>query len=269
MPGEGVQRHPPSCFENKLVFSAACAAACCMKSDQTRRRIASEAARLMYHREESAFFRARMKAARRLLGGEPKPWELPSNREIGEGIRLLVQAREDDRRTDAPDTPLAADPAEGRADPFHIYEWLLAPLEQVKGDTVHHPEGDLLYHSLQVFELARNERPYDEEFLLAALLHDVGKAIDRREHAAAALEALDGFITPRTAWLIEHHGEAQAQLDGTLGMRSRRRLAASDDYEELLLLAECDRAGRAQGVPVPDVPEAFDYLRRLAADCGQ
>ena len=54
-----------------------------------------------------------------------------------------------------------------------------------------HPEGDVLYHSLQVFELARQALPYDEDFLLAALLHDVGKAIDRREHVAAALEALE------------------------------------------------------------------------------
>ena len=75
----------------------------------------------------------------------------------------------------------------------------------------------MLYHSLQVFELAREELPYDEEFLLAALLHDVGKAIDRREHMAAGLEALDGFITPRTAWLIEHHMDAHALRDGTLG----------------------------------------------------
>ena len=49
----------------------------------------------------------------------------------------------------------------------------------------------------RVFALARDELPYDEEFLLAALLHDVGKAIARQDHVAAGLDALDGFITAR------------------------------------------------------------------------
>ena len=82
----------------------------------------------------------------------------------------------------------------------------------------YHPEGDALYHSLQVFDLARDELAYDEEFLAAALLHDVGKAIDPADHVAAGLEALDGFITERTAWLIEHHMLAHAT-----GRRHARR----------------------------------------------
>ena len=79
-------------------------------------------------------------------------------------------------------------------DCWQMYRMLLLPLEQVHGSPVYHPEGDVLYHSLQVFELARDHRPYDEEFLLAALLHDVGKGLDRSNHvevsAAPALEAL-------------------------------------------------------------------------------
>jgi HD superfamily phosphodiesterase len=86
-------------------------------------------------------------------------------------------------------------------------------LENVRQNPAWHPEGDALYHSLQVFELARDRLPWDEEFLLAALLHDVGKAIDPSDHVAAALEALEGSITDRTRFLIEHHMD---------GWRSRR-----------------------------------------------
>lgn len=158
--------------------------------------------------------------------------------------------------------------AESRVDRFQIYEMLLLPLENVKENPEHHPEGDALYHSLQVFELARDELPYDEEFLLAALLHDVGKAIDRGDHVAAGLEALAGYITPRTAWLIEHHIDGQNLLDGTLGARARRRLEESEDGEELRLLARCDRGGRKRGGEAPELAEAIEYLRELSQMCG-
>src|SRR5207245_3991519 len=48
-------------------------------------------------------------------------------------------------------------------DPYQLYRMLLLPLENVRQHPVYHPEGDVLYHSLQVFELAREHRPYDEE----------------------------------------------------------------------------------------------------------
>ena len=111
--------------------------------------------------------------------------------------------------------------------------------------------------------------PYDEEFLLAALLHDVGKGLDRQDHVAAGLAALEGFITPRTAWFIEHHVEALMLRNGTLGRRSRRRLEASESFEELRMLAVCDVAARQMGMEVPKLREALDYLRQLAAECGE
>jgi predicted HD phosphohydrolase len=153
--------------------------------------------------------------------------------------------------------------AETQVDRFQLYESLLLPLENVTESLKYHPEGDALYHSLQVFDLARGEMAYDEEFLAAALLHDVGKAIDRANHVAAGLEALDGFITERTAWLIEHHMLAHALADGTLGARARRRLQPMEHFDDLVLLGECDRAGRVPGVEAPELDEALDYLREL------
>ncbi|HUE71255.1 MAG TPA: HD domain-containing protein [Pirellulaceae bacterium] len=169
-----------------------------------------------------------------------------------------------------PDLDLEAAIAEvaEKVDRFQVYQSLLLPLENVKQNLKYHPEGEALYHSLQVFDHARDQLPYDEEFLLAALLHDVGKAIDPHEHVAAGLEALDGFITERTKWLIEHHMEGHAILDSTIGSRSHRRLKESESYEELVLLARCDRAGRQFGAQAPELDEALDYIRELATTFG-
>ncbi|QDS91278.1 Multifunctional CCA protein [Roseimaritima multifibrata] len=152
---------------------------------------------------------------------------------------------------------------ENPVDRWRIYDALLVPLERVQQHPKYHPEGDALYHSLQVFELAREAMPYDEEFLLAALLHDIGKAIDPEDHVGAGLEALDGLITPRTEWLIANHMLAHGLRDGSLGARARRRLRQQPWYEDLLELAACDAAGRERGVTVDDSDAALDYIRSL------
>ncbi len=153
-------------------------------------------------------------------------------------------------------------------DRFQLFTALLLPLENVKQHPKYHPEGDVLYHSLQVFDLAQDQLPYDEEFLLAALLHDIGKGLDPQDHVGSGLEALDGFISSRTAWLIEHHMQAHRILDGTIGSRAHRRLRENENYEELLLLCECDRAGRVPGVQTSLLEEAIEAIRELATDFG-
>lgn len=155
-----------------------------------------------------------------------------------------------------------------RPDRFAVYRMLLAPLAQVQQRKSTHPEGDALYHSLQVFELARDQLPYDEEFLLAALLHDVGKGIDPADHVRATLDALSGQITERTAWLIEHLHAAQRILENSLGERARRRLQQHPDYDELMLLARCDRAGRVSGGKAPSLDEALEEIRHLVRTYG-
>jgi hypothetical protein len=148
-------------------------------------------------------------------------------------------------------------------DPYQLFRLLLVPLERVKQNPKWHPEGDVLYHSLQVFELARAERPWDEELLLAALLHDIGKALDPLDHVGAAAQALDGLVTERTAFLIANHMLAQEYKAGTLGDRQRRKLEASDDFDDLLLLRDLDNRGRVPGAVVGTVDAALDFLRDL------
>ena len=184
----------------------------------------------------------------------------------GKGIeRASIAELEAFLKTEEPDLDLEGEVAtrEGLVDLFEMFRLLLLPLERVKQSPKYHPEGDALYHSLQVFEQAREQRPYDEEFLLAALLHDVGKAIDPSEHVAAGLEALEGLISERTAELIALHMDAQADRAGTLGAKARQRLRQSEHYEDVMLLNECDRRGRVRGAIVDDLDEVLEYLRKL------
>ena len=102
-----------------------------------------------------------------------------------------------------------------------------------------------------------------ELLLLAALLHDVGKAIDPYDHVGSGVEELCEFVTDRTLWLVKHHMLAHQIHDRTIGARALRRLQANENFDDLVLLGECDRGGRKCGVEVTDVDEALDYIRSI------
>jgi hypothetical protein len=177
-------------------------------------------------------------------------------------VRDLVEAARLAAEEPAPDDEAPAAPEEGyHPDTFAMLRVLLLRLKDVQLDPSRHPEGDALYHSLQVFELGRIERSYDEEFLLACVLHDVGLGIDRRDPVSAALAALEGLLTERTCFLIEHRAEAREYLKTGKLPRSLRR---SEHFDELVLLAQCDLKGRVRGAEVSTVDEALDYIAGLA-----
>ena len=180
--------------------------------------------------------------------------------------KVTIAQLEDLLQTEYPEMDLdsAIEQCDEAVDRFQVYYSLLLPLENVKQNPQYHPEGDALYHSLQVYDLACDQRPYDEEFLLAALLHDDGKGVNPMDHVNAGLEALDGFITERTAWLIEHHMLAHKLIDKTIGARQRRRLEKNESFDELVLLGECDEAGRQTGVQTTELEEALEYLREIS-----
>jgi hypothetical protein len=252
--------------------------------DRTRRQIAVEAARRMLpalapgagdapgrlrDAGEGEFYAAKRKAAA-VLGHAVRPGDLPTDSEVREQALILIRSSTFDPGADPGDGQ--PEPAEGElvrrladhVDRFALYRMRLEPLEAVKQNARYHPEGDALFHSLQVFERARDARPYDEEFLLAALLHDVGKAIDPGDHVAAGLQALEGTITGRTATLIGLHMDALAYRQGTLGARARGRLERSEEFEDCMLLRELDTRGRVPGAVVCEVAEALNYIKELA-----
>jgi hypothetical protein len=148
-------------------------------------------------------------------------------------------------------------------DRFDAIAAIVAILATVRQDPARCPEGDALEHTLQVFDLVHRERPFDEELLTAALVHDVGRAIDRSDPVASGIEALGDLITPRTRWLVETLPVARAHGDRTLGHRGRRRLESHPDFLDALALAEADRQAHVRGYAAPTLDEAIDILRAL------
>ena len=186
----------------------------------------------------------------------------------GEGIdidelrNLIETAHPDPAEPSSHEGPPAV-PSEHEYHPdaFGVMRMLLEGLSGVELNRELHPEGEALYHSLQVFELGRAESPYDEEFLLACLLHDVGVGLDRRNPVRAALEALGPLVTERTLFLIEHRQRALEFLTTGQVSRSLRR---SEHFDDLVLLARCDRDGRVPGADVPDIEQALAYITGLS-----
>jgi len=218
--------------------------------DRLRHRIAGEAARGVTDGSDAR--RAVFRAARRITGEWVPADRLP---DVGE-----VQG-EVHRRLDA-----SGSLAHLTGDRFDALAAIVAVLVTVRRDPARHPEGDTLEHSLQVFDRVARERPFDEELLTAALVHDVGLAIDRRDPVAATVAAVEGLVTPRTRWLVESLPAARAYADGRLGHRARKRLQAHTDFLDVMLLAECDRRSREKRYPAPSLDEAIATLRALEAE---
>lgn len=241
---------------------------------KTRRRIAWEAACLLLYRRETEIYRAKLVAGKRICGGWVPRRELPTNQEVQAELARLSSPEA--CLTDPPPDLLEQYAEELASDTYYLSEerldcigrWeqyaiLLRPLENIRIPPPAHAAVDALFHSLQVFELAAQQSPYDEDFLLAALLHEVGRAIDIRQPVEATLGLLQDDISPRTAWLILNLPEANKLHLGTIGHRSLKRLRESEDYEDLILLAECDRLGGQAQANVRQLEDALDYIASI------
>jgi len=65
-----------------------------------------------------------------------------------------------------------------------------------------------LEHSLQTATRALNDKA-DDEMIVAALLHDIGDELAPLNHSEYAATILKPYVSERTHWLVEKHGEFQ------------------------------------------------------------
>ncbi|MGZ5966498.1 MAG: HD domain-containing protein [Polyangiales bacterium] len=115
---------------------------------------------------------------------------------------------------------------------------LLTGLDGVAQSARYHPEGDALFHSLQVFEQARAHSE-DRDLWAAALFHDVGKAIDGPTHDEIGADLLEGLVSDRVIFLVRHHLDLLRDP-----RRARRRFHGTRELADLERLRRWDLAGR-------------------------
>ena len=174
---------------------------------------------------------------------------------------------------------------------------LLGELPHTPQDPEWHAEGDVATHSALVLarahELAEGLDPFDRAaLLLAATLHDIGKALTTREEAEGssgqirlrsrqharrgrdylAYRLLDTGLAPRLILtvleLVAHHHSLHRAAESELG-RGVFALARQVPLPLLVRLAKADARGReVRGGDGRKGEDTADYLELLARDLG-
>jgi predicted HD phosphohydrolase len=81
---------------------------------------------------------------------------------------------------------------------------ILDHLQLLKGDFGGFPI-DRLTHCLQTATLAHRDGQ-DEEYVVCALLHDIGDTLGSYNHADVAAAILKPFVSEENHWMVAHHG---------------------------------------------------------------
>ena len=67
---------------------------------------------------------------------------------------------------------------------------------------------DRLTHSLQTATRAQRDGQ-DDEYVVCALIHDIGDTLAPDNHSRFAASLLEPFVSDRNRWIVEHHGVFQ------------------------------------------------------------
>lgn len=152
-----------------------------------------------------------------------------------------------------------------KKDIFKEYPFsMLSRLKEVDQSPKHHPEGNVWNHTMLVIDVAARKKKKSrdpEAFMLAALLHDIGKAETtrsskgritaynhEREGAKLAEEFLKEFIEDDTiiqhvVALVRWHMQILFVIK-SMQFADIESMQKEIDIEEIALLGYCDRMGR-------------------------
>lgn len=84
---------------------------------------------------------------------------------------------------------------------------VLTHLSILEGDTGGYAV-DRLTHSLQTATRAQRDGQ-DDEYVVCALLHDIGDTLASTNHADLAATILEPFVSEKNHWIVKHHGVFQ------------------------------------------------------------
>ena len=125
-----------------------------------------------------------------------------------------------------------------------------------------------LQHSLQTAELAANAGE-SEEYIVCALLHDIGDTLGSTNHPDVAAAILEPFVSDAHFWMIKHHGIFQGyNFFHHLGLdRNMREQFRGHEYFDLTeqFIAKYDNPAFDAGKPMLELEHFAPLVRRVFA----
>jgi hypothetical protein len=118
----------------------------------------------------------------------------------------------------------------------------------VEQGSENHPEGDVYAHSLQCVQWAFRETT-DTDLILAALCHDIGKAVETIGHEKHSVNLCSRYLSGKSLWLIEHHLRVRSLYDGGIKRLAKAHYLLHHPWlPELVHLSRIDKLGREPNI---------------------
>ncbi len=123
-------------------------------------------------------------------------------------------------------------------------------------------------HSLQAATRALRDGR-DEEYVVAALVHDIGDDLAPYTHGEMVASILKPFVREELCWMVKHHGVFQLHFFSYLSDDERSARERWRDHANFDLTAEfCERYDQASfdpGYPTLPIAEFEPMVRRVFA----